>query len=75
MIEARSGLVLGRPAVPGLSRPGSDVWADGTNWTLGHWLNGRAGIAPLPELIAGPGRSGPAWRSIRARPAARRSAM
>ena len=28
------------------------VWADGPNWTLGHWLNGRAGIAPLPELIA-----------------------
>ena len=33
--------------------PGRDtVWADGPNWTLGHWLNGRAGIAPLPELIA-----------------------
>jgi hypothetical protein len=29
----------------------SAVWADGPNWTLGHWLNGRAGIAPLPELI------------------------
>jgi hypothetical protein len=29
----------------------SAVWADGANWTLGHWLNGRAGIAPLPELI------------------------
>jgi hypothetical protein len=28
------------------------VWADGPNWTLGHWLNGRAGIAPLPELVA-----------------------
>jgi len=28
------------------------VWADGPNWTLGHWLNGRSGIAPLPELIA-----------------------
>jgi hypothetical protein len=27
------------------------VWADGPNWTLGHWLNGRSGIAPLPELI------------------------
>ena len=29
----------------------SGVWADGPNWTLGHWLNGRAGIAPLPELV------------------------
>ncbi|WP_199170516.1 glycoside hydrolase/phage tail family protein [Caulobacter sp. FWC2] len=29
----------------------SDVWSDGENWTLGHWLTGRAGIAPLPELI------------------------
>ncbi|WP_297516170.1 glycoside hydrolase TIM-barrel-like domain-containing protein, partial [uncultured Caulobacter sp.] len=29
----------------------SDVWGDGDNWTLGHWLTGRAGIAPLPELI------------------------
>jgi len=30
----------------------SGVWADGPNWALGHWLNGRAGIAPLPELVA-----------------------
>lgn len=29
----------------------SDVWADGSSWTLGHWLTGRAGVAPLPELI------------------------
>jgi hypothetical protein len=29
----------------------SDVWRDGDNWVLGHWLTGRAGIAPLPELI------------------------
>ncbi len=29
----------------------SDVWADGGNWLLGHWLTGRAGVAPLPELI------------------------
>ncbi|WP_241736145.1 glycoside hydrolase TIM-barrel-like domain-containing protein [Caulobacter sp. RHG1] len=29
----------------------SDVWADGDNWLLGHWLTGRAGVAPLPELI------------------------
>jgi hypothetical protein len=29
----------------------TDVWSDGDNWSLGHWLTGRAGIAPLPELI------------------------
>ena len=29
----------------------SDVWNDGGNWLLGHWLTGRAGGAPLPELI------------------------
>ncbi|WP_199743370.1 glycoside hydrolase/phage tail family protein [Caulobacter sp. 602-1] len=29
----------------------ADVWSDGDNWTLGHWLTGRAGVAPLPELI------------------------
>jgi hypothetical protein len=29
----------------------SDVWSDGGNWVLGHWLTGRAGTAPLPELI------------------------
>lgn len=29
----------------------ADVWADGAAWTVGHWLTGRAGIAPLPELI------------------------
>jgi hypothetical protein len=29
----------------------ADVWTDGGNWLLGHWLTGRTGIAPLPELI------------------------
>ena len=28
-----------------------EVWKDGPNWSLGHWLNGRTGIAPLAELI------------------------
>lgn len=27
------------------------VWADGPNWTLGHWLNGRLGAAPLADLV------------------------
>ena len=30
----------------------SDVWADGANWTLGHWLNGRAGQVPVAAIIA-----------------------
>ncbi len=29
----------------------TSVWSDGPNWSLGHWLNGRAGIAPLAVLI------------------------
>ena len=28
-----------------------DVWSDGGNWTLGHWLNGRVGAVPLGELV------------------------
>jgi hypothetical protein len=27
------------------------VWSDGPNWSLGHWLNGRMGVAPLAALI------------------------
>lgn len=29
-----------------------DVWSDGENWTLGHWLNGRLGGADLARVIA-----------------------
>lgn len=29
-----------------------DMWADGTNWRNGHWINGRLGTAPIGELIA-----------------------
>ena len=28
------------------------VWADGANWTLGHWLNGRAGQVPVAAILA-----------------------
>jgi len=28
-----------------------DVWSDGPNWSLGHWLNGRAGLVPLSAVI------------------------
>ena len=29
-----------------------DVWADGENWRLGHWLTGRLVSAQLAELVA-----------------------
>lgn len=29
----------------------SATWGDASNWRLGHWLNGRAGIAPLGDLL------------------------
>jgi hypothetical protein len=28
------------------------IWADGPNWALGHWLNGRAGAAPVAAVAA-----------------------
>lgn len=30
----------------------TDVWGDGGNWAQGHWLNGRAGMAPLGDVVA-----------------------
>lgn len=30
----------------------TDLWGDGDNWHLGHWLNGRFASAPLSESIA-----------------------
>jgi hypothetical protein len=51
MIEAASAWCWDARPFPDFPARGG-VWADGPNWTLGHWLNGRAGIAPLPELIA-----------------------
>lgn len=29
-----------------------DVWADGASWRLGHWLNGRAGLSALGEVVS-----------------------
>ncbi len=29
-----------------------DVWGDGENWALGHWLNGRLSAMPLSILVA-----------------------
>jgi hypothetical protein len=29
----------------------SDVWADGANWRLGHWLTGRLGAVSLAALV------------------------
>lgn len=30
----------------------TDVWGDGENWRLGHWLTGRFSSAPLAETVA-----------------------
>jgi len=30
----------------------TSVWADGPNWARGHWLNGRAGAAPVGDLVS-----------------------
>ncbi|MFC6196585.1 baseplate multidomain protein megatron [Ponticaulis profundi] len=30
----------------------SDVWSDGENWTLGHWLNGRTARSGLSDVLA-----------------------
>ena len=30
----------------------AEIWADGANWSLGHWLNGRAGLVPVAAIIA-----------------------
>ncbi len=36
----------------------SQIWSDGDNWTLGHWLNGRLGSSPLGEIVSDLCRSG-----------------
>ncbi|HEY7798215.1 MAG TPA: glycoside hydrolase TIM-barrel-like domain-containing protein, partial [Hyphomonadaceae bacterium] len=36
------------PAFPGRD----DIWGDAENWRLGHWLNGRVGLAMLPDVVA-----------------------
>ena len=30
----------------------SEIWADGANWRLGHWMTGRAGLATLADTVA-----------------------
>ena len=30
----------------------SQVWSDGANWDLGHWITGRMGAAALDKLVA-----------------------
>ena len=30
----------------------TDVWGDGDNWHVGHWLTGRASKAPLAEAVS-----------------------
>lgn len=29
-----------------------DAWSDAANWRLGHWLNGRTGLALLSDVVA-----------------------
>ena len=29
----------------------ADVWADGASWRRGHWVNGRAGLSALGEVV------------------------
>lgn len=29
-----------------------EIWGDGANWSLGHWLNGRTAAAPLAPVVA-----------------------
>lgn len=29
----------------------TDVWSDGAAWARGHWLNGRAGLSDLGEVV------------------------
>ncbi|HEV7693251.1 MAG TPA: glycoside hydrolase/phage tail family protein [Hyphomonadaceae bacterium] len=36
------------PSFPALD----EEWGDAGNWRLGHWLNGRAGAALLPDVVA-----------------------
>ncbi|MEM9668829.1 MAG: glycoside hydrolase/phage tail family protein [Pseudomonadota bacterium] len=35
-----------------------DIWTDGPNWTVGHWLNGRAGLSELGRVIEDVARRG-----------------
>jgi hypothetical protein len=52
MIEAERTHVYAYDARPYPFFPAlADVWGDGANWRLGHWLNGRLGRAPL-DLLA-----------------------
>ncbi len=29
-----------------------EIWGDGANWARGHWLNGRAGLSGLSQVVA-----------------------
>ena len=29
-----------------------DIWSDGANWQVGHWLNGRLGAGTLADVLA-----------------------
>ena len=45
-------LVWAWDARPWPDFPGRDtIWADGPNWSLGHWLNGRSGLIAVSDVI------------------------
>ncbi len=46
-------LVWAWDARPFPTWPGrDDLWSDGGNWMLGHWLNGRTGLVRLADAVA-----------------------
>jgi hypothetical protein len=49
MIHAYTWDARPYPAFP----QNTEAWADGGNWYLGHWLNGRMGGGPLHAVIKG----------------------
>ncbi len=53
MVEADWVHVLAFDARPWPDFPARQtVWADGGNWRLGHWLNGRAGLVPVARIVS-----------------------
>ncbi|TPE50716.1 baseplate multidomain protein megatron [Amaricoccus solimangrovi] len=53
MVEMRRAHVWAWDARPWPDFPARlEVWADGGNYPLGHWLNGRAGLVSLAEVVA-----------------------
>ncbi|HEX5007861.1 MAG TPA: glycoside hydrolase/phage tail family protein, partial [Hyphomonadaceae bacterium] len=53
MVPADGVAIWAWDARPFPAFPAQDnVWGDAENWRLGHWLNGRVGLAMLPDVVA-----------------------